>query len=495
MKPAYVRVIGLSVSSVIVVAAIVGSIVYQPGDAPSATASAIGPYSTNFDFGAVTSPQPIASSPELAIFHYARDEEGLKNPQTDPFYAQHGANCSAPTTPLTLATMHLVTTWQQTVWNCNHHLMTAMLHDGFGAITLQPPVEPDWSQGPVTITSMVSVARMSSRDWISFFLTPFDQQLEEPASSFDAGVNGEPQDALRIDMVNNAPHVTFCATVVRNHQDNELGADLPCNSFETVPSASQIFGKPITLQFVLSTTHLTVRDVTDNITWVDTGLSLPFTRGVFQMVSYSYDQLKDCPDGTQPPTTNWSCAPDTWHWHMLKISRARPITYIPASESMWDDTHNVMTFPRPAPVNSYLEFYAYGANVQISLDGGKTWKAATIANEGNKHGDGSGDDYWMSIPAGTTRVLARGQTWWSGDGFFARDATIVSETPSSIQMNAGRMSDMGGQTMAPATRVTLQNGSQQSATPSTQHIDRVPCGIVINGKLKIGTCTGNFSNG
>jgi hypothetical protein len=444
-----------------------------------------------FDMPAVSAPTPVASSSSLAIFHYSRDNVGLNNPQEDPMYAQHSSTCGAPTNPPSLAGMHLINTWQQTTFTCNHHIMTTGLDGGFGAITLQPPVEADWSTGPVTITVQVSLLQMNRRDWIGFFLTPFSEQLQEPAFSFDAGLNGEPKDALRI-ALGGQDGPAMCAFPVVNFQ--EVDSDQfsnGCNWSQSVPKSKLIPGKPNTVKMVISSTHVTVSDPVDGITWMDKNINLPFTKGVFQMVTYNYDQLKACPSGTTAPTTNWSCAPDTWHWHGVSISRAHPITIIPARETMWDATHNVMNFPKSAPSNSFLEFYAYGTRVQVSFDGGATWKAASKQLAGNAGASG-GDDYWMAVPESTTKVLVRGQDWDGSNSFFVRDATILSETASGFSANTG--------TTTPGTSVSATNqptpAAQSTPRPaSPQPIQNVPCAIVVNGKLQIGTCSGTFQQG
>jgi hypothetical protein len=430
------------------------------------------PYSDTFDFGAPASPTGVASSSRLGLYHYSRIREGLTNAQTDPMEAQHSSTCTPPTNPPTLAGDHLITTWQETVFACAHHLMTALQDSGFGAVTMQPPVEADWTSGPVTITLNVSLFRTSSRDWFRIVLTPFAEQLQEPAFSFDVGGNGEPQSGLSIDMKGNAPDVAFCSTIISNYR--ESGGQ--CNWWVYEQPAAQVPGKPATLTITLSSTHLTVADPVTGVTFISENLSLPFSRAAIQLVSYAYDQGKTCGS-----ITTLTCAADTWHWHGISVSQADPITLLPAREPMQDNTQNVMDFPQPAPAGSVLSFYAYGLNVATSLDGGLTWQLAPRQQAGNPRTDGSGSLYWAPVPAGTQRVLVRGSGWYGG-AFFARDGTLLSEQ---------------GATPLPSPTATASPTASPTATatpgPSSISISDVPCTITVAGVPMIGTCSGTFT--
>jgi hypothetical protein len=433
------------------------------------------PYSDTLDFGAPAGPTGVASSSRIGLYHYSRIREGLSNPQTDPMYGQHSTTCSPPTNPPTLAGDHLITTWQETAFACAHHFMTALQDSGFGAVTMQPPVEADWTSGPVTITLDVSLFRTSSRDWFRVFLTPFTEQLQEPAFSFDAGGNGEPRDALSIDMKGEAPDVAFCSTTISNYQETQG----QCRWWVYEKPSVQIPGKPTTLTITLSSTHLTMTDPTTGVTFIDESMSLPFSRAALQIVSYAYDQGKTC-----SAITKLTCSADTWHWHGVSVSQADPVTLLPATQPMQDATHNSFDFPTPAPSGSFLSFYAYGLNIQTSLDGGVTWQNAPMQGEGHPRTDGSGDNYWLPVPAGTQHVLVRGQGWYGGP-FFARDATLLSENASGQPVPSPTATNTPGSSPTPTLSPT--------ATPGPFTITNVPCIITVSGVQMIGTCTGTFT--
>ena len=121
---------------------------------------------------------------------HTRDMENAGN-SMDSFNADHGADCAAP--PAT----HLVNTWQQAVFACHSHVMTAIKDSGYGEVVLTPDHMADWSQGPVTIGFSVSTQRTTSRDWITVQVSPFAEQLSLPFDFGDVDLTGNPKHLRR----------------------------------------------------------------------------------------------------------------------------------------------------------------------------------------------------------------------------------------------------------------------------------------------------------
>ena len=88
--------------------------------------------------------------------------------------AQHGGDCSAP------PNAHAVNQYDDAVYLCNNHLMTAINASGYGLIYLTPSQMVDLSGGEAAITFNLSTLRTSVRDWVDIWLTPYDEHLQLP---------------------------------------------------------------------------------------------------------------------------------------------------------------------------------------------------------------------------------------------------------------------------------------------------------------------------
>jgi hypothetical protein len=153
---------------------------------------------------------------------------------------------------------------------------------------------------------------------------------------------------------------------------------------------------------------------------------LTWTRGTISLGHHSYTPDKAC----KPWATEPGCA-TTWHWDNLSISPSIPFTMIRAEqryvwEGWWydrtDDSERTLTFPEPAPPNSYLRFSAIGT---VTLDG---VPVAPLA--GPNYDKGHFSSYFLPIPEGTRSVVYKGgpDGWWN-DNPTLKDAAIWSQTP------------------------------------------------------------------
>jgi hypothetical protein len=325
--------------------------------------------------------------------------------------AFHGPACDGP--PAT----HPNTSYEGAVFQCNHHLMTAIRASGYGAIYLTPNQMVDFSGGEAIIRFDVSTLRGSNRDWVDLWITPYEDNLQAPLEAWLPDLNGEPRHAVHIRMeFGDENNLTgrFDGEIITNFTAQDLPV-INTAGYETIltPSPSQ----RQTFELRISNTHIKFGMPAYNFYWLDTDIApLAWNQGVVQFGHHSYNPMKDCA----------TCYPNTWHWDNVTISPAVPFTILAANRRYVQPDTNVVTFAEPAPADSHLRFSGIGENLELSFNGGSTWQPAQIQAQEEYHSDHF-RTYWTPIPAGTTSVHFRGQAWYGGD-WHARDISIWSRT-------------------------------------------------------------------
>ncbi len=400
-----------------------------PGSAPS---DAVG-------FMETFAGRPAAPTPwhgdDWDIAVHSRDRGTWSAPQ--PMMAMHGADCSAA--PAT----HLVRTYEDSVFQCNGHLMTAMDATGYGMIYLTPNDMLDLSRGEATVSFDLSTLRTSTRDWVDLWLTPYDENLQLPLDSWVPDMHGEPRDAVhvRMDWFNDS--TIFRVSVVRNFQVEEVQQS-SWTGLETVLAQQGLQPSAVrrdTFALQISPDHVRFGMPTYNAWWVDQSIApLGWSRGVVQLGDHSYNPLKECQLHT-------GCGPNTWHWGNVRVSPAVPFTILRADRRMVDASTagQPLSFPAPAPADSRLRFAAVGKQVEVSFDGGRSW--APAQEQAQKPGVREGnaelfDSYWTPAPEGATQVLVRAQDWASDGPWEAQDVSIWSSTaPAPASSTAVAASD------------------------------------------------------
>jgi hypothetical protein len=354
-------------------------------------------------------PEPWRPDSWDLIVH-ARDERTWM--QLDPMPAQHGSACEPP--PAT----HRVTAYEDAVFICDNHMMTAFLPGGYGEIEFAPDHMADWSSGTTVISWHQSTFRTSPRDWTDVLVSPFDENMVLPGHT-SVDLSGRPRDAIHVEMSSSFP-TTFDGAIVDNFKATTITTGHPALEGIVTPSAST----RTHFQLEISRNHLRFGIPETGTWWIDRDVpSLSFTRGVVQLGHHSFTPDKDC----EPKPAVLSCTGDTWHWSDFSISSAVPFTMLRgqtgADEYVTHDHSETVRFPAPAPPDSHLRFAANGG-ISISTDGGKTWTGVLPQpSERNPTGDYVQDSfasYWLPVPAGTTSVMFSGKDddagwWWVKD--------------------------------------------------------------------------------
>lgn len=407
------------------------------------SSSGAGGLSETFD-GAPGVPSPFRS-PNWDIAVTSRDATTWH--QLLPMDAMHGPDCGAP--PAT----HPVSAFEDAVFQCNGHIMTAINATGYGLVTLTPDHMVDFSTGEAVIRWDMSTLSLSQRDWVDLWITPFEENLVHPLEDWLPDLQGEPRTGvqLRMDYFNGAP--VFRARVVRNHE----ATDLPGNwwtSYTTVltPDAK----RRDTFELRISATRIKFGMPAYDLWWVDAPLpALGFSRGVVQFGHHSYNPFKDGNGG-----------PNTWHWDNVSISPAVPFTIIKSDRRFVETNGGELRFAAPAPNDAYLRFSGIGT-IEVSFDGGATWKRATRQAQERAVPEHF-SSYWMPVPPGTSVVQFRGgpeayqQRWhvkdasiWAATGGLSAPPAPPTNTPTATS------------TPSPAPTSTA-TPAMPSATPTAQ---------------------------
>ncbi len=109
----------------------------------------------------------------------------------DAMQNEHGPDCSAP--PAT----HASSGFEQAVYICNDHLMTAIRADDYGVIYLTPNRIVDLT-GTATIRFDLSTRSVSSRDWWDVWIQPYDNNMALPLEGWLPDLQGEPRNGIHV---------------------------------------------------------------------------------------------------------------------------------------------------------------------------------------------------------------------------------------------------------------------------------------------------------
>ena len=330
--------------------------------------------------------------------------------------AAHGSDCGPP--PGT----HTVIAYEDAVFQCRSHVMTAINASGYGAVYLTPNQLVDFSAGESVVRFDMSTARTSPRDWVDLWLTPFEDNLALPLNDWLPDLTGPPKNGIHIqmDLANSA----FLGTMTNEF----VGNGLPRSSlldYDDVLTPSAM--RRDTFELRISDSHLRFGMPDYNLWWIDTPLSaLGWDNAVLQLGHHSYNPTKcDTGDNCGP------IGPNTWHWDNVEITSAQPFSMLKSDRRFANGSNGTIQFDAAAPENAFLRFAGIGDDLEVSFDGGVNWVDATMQSQradllATEHFK----SYWMEIPAGTSDVQFRGSNWWGGE-WRTKDISIWSLTTSA----------------------------------------------------------------
>ncbi|MFZ0544106.1 MAG: hypothetical protein WAM60_01620 [Candidatus Promineifilaceae bacterium] len=328
--------------------------------------------------------------------------------------AQHGTDCGPPPD-----NTHYNDTYEGAVYQCKNHVMTAVNDSGYGAIYLTPNQLLDFSNGHEAVVRFdMSTLKTSTRDWITIWITPFEDNLQIPID-FEVDMQGSPDNTVQILLSNEQ---VFLPRIVRNGVTTDYHYEPGVNwwtGYEQFlePSAQ----RRDTFELRISQTHLKFCMPDYDFCWIDMDIDQPLTwnQGIIQFGHASYN-----------PTKDGAGTPNTWHWDNFEIQNSIPFTIIKGNRRYVNANNPTIQFYSPAPSNAYLRFTAIGDNIEVSFNNGGSWEDAQKNPQGND--DYHFSSYFTPIPQGTTSVKIRGDGWGlNNEAWQARDLTIWSKVATS----------------------------------------------------------------
>ncbi len=377
--------------------------------------------------GTPTSPQSIYTHPDYAkldVQIHQRDQQASADRSFQEMDADHGTDCSASANNLLFPT-HVVTTYEQAVFVCKDHVMTAMHGDGYGEIVLTPSQMCDLSQtGQCVITWDMSTHPSSDRDWVTVNIASLEDQL----SLYSAGPDIQPDQFVPGHILelssrdfltgfwaqnNNEDRIPGCPY----HPDDANGpvhcgwlADskavrdqfkitLRQHDFDFCKMTGEPDGQPIC--FFMNQPH-----------------ELTASKLVVQFGHHNYTSEKGHGlDGCKPLSEGGpECPPNTWHWDNFNLSPSVPFTIIHCGPRV--TTGGTVTCDAPAPANSFLRFAALG---KVTVNG------QPVSPKVPTNHPETQNNYFVPIAAGTKSFTFAFDTddWYNGP-FLAQDIAIWS---------------------------------------------------------------------
>ncbi len=290
--------------------------------------------------GAPSEPQPFASD-SWAVNVASRDPSTWVN--LNPMTAQHGSGCEGPTHT------HTVTAYDDAVFLCNDHVMTAMNAEGYGVIYLTPNALVDFSEGTASVSFDVSTFRNSGRDFIGLWVTAYDDNLALPYNpgEGDVDLQGAPHNAVHFELDRGCSGFRASAFVNGREMLGHTGCwELPTWYEVLTPDSA----RRDTIELLISRDHVKLWMPDYGLVLAKADVALDFTQGVIQLGHHSYTPKKDCGIANSAMDAS-ACGPTTWHWDNV-IIQAEKVFAAPGSSGVPVSTDT----PTPMPTSSATAF-------------------------------------------------------------------------------------------------------------------------------------------
>lgn len=400
----------------------------SPDPTPTPEPAPPGVFFENFDGIDPSSPQSAYYMQDWDISVHSRDQYTWHN--LDPIKAQHGSNCGAP--PST----HTVTDYEESVYVCRNHMMTALDAEGYGVTYLTPDHLVDFSQGTAVITWDVSTFRSSGRDWWDVYVMPWDDNLKLPLEPFIPDLDGYPRNGVLATTGEYNGYTNLGVDVIRNFDAQDVDGCWWCtNDGVYTPSPT----RRDTYELHISRTHIKF-GMPDYGWWpIDEDIdALSWDKGIVQWGHHSYNPSKvGCSSGSDPALAGLNCGDgNTWHWDNFGIDPATPFTILRGDRRYVDaGSTQTVNFPAAAPAGSFFRFSGTGGSgdsgFDLSFDGGASWQSPQ-KQPSSAADDGIGS-YWVPVPQGTTSVVFRGEP-----NRYVKDFAIFSLYADDAQVAASQ---------------------------------------------------------
>lgn len=321
--------------------------------------------------------------------------------------AHHGHDCSGP--PNT----HGLNSYENAVFVCRNHLMTALNTSGYGVIYLTPNHIFQFGEEG-TLTFSLSTERMSTRDWWDILITPVDENLALPllsdlSESVDLQGFANNTISIATDNGEGSPILKIARDgIVQSYQTGSQVLPAHAGIDETVNQAATRQTFRLTIDDGSLKFERLASETADALVFWEVEAEVPFDAGIVQFGHHSYNPEKD-----------GAGIPATWHWDAIQFGPAEPFTIIPADRRFTEGGE--VAFDTPAPEGAYLRFSAL---CQVLVDGGLVSRQPS-ATRGKPYQAEHASSYFVPIAAGTRSVEITFQPddWYSGP-CIAKDISI-----------------------------------------------------------------------
>lgn len=364
--------------------------------------------SSDLAFETPSAPLPISRSSEFGHFDvqaHSRDSAA----GFDGMAAQHGADCAAP--PAT----HFVQSFEDSVFICNGHVMTAANAGGYGMIALTPSQLLNCSAG-CSVQWDMSTERMSLRDWPDVWLTPWADNLTLPFSE-DVGsvdLQGPPRQGVRV--AANAGRNAWKVTTIGGYNETPLDTAWWVDMDSGITAGTNQAAVRQTFKLTITPGHVRFERLASAtataIVWVDANAPVLLAPDyVVQFAQHSYNPFKD-----------GAGVAATWHWSGFELNPSTPFTLIKGDRSL--TANGTVVFAQPAPANAYLRFTGL---CKVSVDG-------VVATKQRVLRVGSAASYFIPIKQGkqSVNISFANDDWYTMNfGCRAQGFSIWSKTGGS----------------------------------------------------------------
>ena len=363
--------------------------------------------------GDPSSPIDFVSTPEITVSTNSR--VGSTRDKLASMQADHGADCAGP------PSKHTVDDYEEAQFRCRNHMMTAISSgpdplDNYAVSMFSPNAILDFSGGEAVIQFDVSTLRRSKRDWFDIWITPWKDLQRIPVQERPS-MQGPPKNGILIALKSFTDTGSFDVEVHKNFSESQIDGPVEWIGYEDFLTPSPTVRS--TFEIRLTKNHVVVGMPYEPFYWISEPIpgGLPFDKGVVQFGHNSYDVF-DC--------EGCSVGPNTWHWDNIYLAPAEPFTALAANRRHVDNSSaSFVTFDAPAPKNAAVQFTGIGFDMEVSFNGGATWKPAVTQHNREIH-TWRWKNYHMPIPQGTTRVDFRGTNPYDGH-WQIQDISIISK--------------------------------------------------------------------
>jgi hypothetical protein len=389
-----------------------------------------------FDVPPTPAPLPFTSTSEFAHFDVqAHSRDSLAG--FDGMNAQHGTGCQGP--PAT----HPVTSFTDSVFVCNGHVMTAANAGGYGMIALTPSQLLDCSAG-CTVEWSQSTERLSLRDFPDVWLTPWADNLTLPFDMGDVDLQGPPRRGVHISAV--ASQNSWSVGIISDYTESFLPNQWWVGMHDGITEGTNQAAVRQRFRLTLSPGEVRFERLASPtataVVWIDSAASVLLASDyVVQFAHHSYNPSKD-----------GAGEPGTWHWSDFNLSPAMPFSLTHATTSL--TRGGVVSFSSPAPANAYLRFTAL---CKVLIDGVAAPKQRFIGHP--EHAS----SYFVPIAKGKQSVSFSfaADDWFQpsmAPGCYAQDISVWAKTQGGTPTPTS--------TQIPATPTATRTPTPRPASPT-----------------------------